>query len=378
MGIQVLKTVILLTAWIIFFSPVHADHGPKKMWKRGIQPYFTAHQTGKLGPFDVAIQSFGKTPSGGIHEIQTEQFDRIFNDKHNLATIVRKNDEVVYVRFNEKLGINALTPMHGMSMSKTALGAAVGSLVCTGEIQSLDDPMGQYSISLRNTPYKGVTIRNVLQMNSGVTPPNREDVRLIGRMAMGMGEFAGKASVLSAVKHFGEPLRDQGTEHNYHAADPFALSVLISDLTRKSVAEIFFANVFSRFQSEGQMHWAADNDGRTVSQARLVMTPVSWNEFGQFILNEMREETCLGKYFTEGIERAVPTSRDNVGYGYQFWVYALDGEPVLTMTGHGGFFNMLRRTNNSVMSIFSVDPDYRVGNLFGNGVLVDIGEQVLN
>ena len=162
MGIQVLKTVILLTAWIIFFSPVHADHGPKKMWKRGIQPYFTAHQTGKLGPFDVAIQSFGKTPSGGIDEIQIEQFDRIFNDKHNLATIVRKNDEVVYVRFNEKLGINALTPMHGMSMSKTALGAAVGSLVCTGEIQSLDDPMGQYSISLRNTPYKDVTIRNVL------------------------------------------------------------------------------------------------------------------------------------------------------------------------------------------------------------------------
>ena len=72
-------------------------------------------------------------------------------------------------------------------MSKTALGAAVGSLVCTGEIQSLDDPMGQYSISLRNTPYKDVTIRNVLQMNSGVTPPNREDVRLIGRMATSKG-----------------------------------------------------------------------------------------------------------------------------------------------------------------------------------------------
>ena len=48
------------------------------------------------------------------------------------------------------------------------------------------------------------------------------------------------------------------------------------------------------------------------------------------------------------------------------------------MTGHGGFFNVLRRTNNSVMSVFSLDPDYRVGNLFGNGVLVDIGEQVLN
>ena len=90
MGIQVLKTAILLVAWIIFFSPVHADHGPKKMWKRGIQPYFTAHQTGKLGPFDVAIQSFGKTPALRIDEIRVGHFDRIFNDKHNLAAIVRK------------------------------------------------------------------------------------------------------------------------------------------------------------------------------------------------------------------------------------------------------------------------------------------------
>ena len=57
MGIQVLKTAILLIALTIFFSPVHADHGLKKMWKRGIQPYFTAHQTGKLGPFDVAIMT---------------------------------------------------------------------------------------------------------------------------------------------------------------------------------------------------------------------------------------------------------------------------------------------------------------------------------
>ena len=46
MGIQVLKTAILFIALTIFFSPVHADHGLKKMWKRGIQPYFTAHQTG--------------------------------------------------------------------------------------------------------------------------------------------------------------------------------------------------------------------------------------------------------------------------------------------------------------------------------------------
>ena len=51
MGIQVLKTAILLIALTIFFSPVHADHGLKKMWKRGIQPYFTSSPDWKIRTF---------------------------------------------------------------------------------------------------------------------------------------------------------------------------------------------------------------------------------------------------------------------------------------------------------------------------------------
>ena len=374
---RMLGAILFSIALPLFSVPANADHGPEKMWKRQIQPYFTAHRTGKVGPFDVAIQSFGNEPTVAIPEIRVANFDRIFNDKVNLATIISKNNDYVYVRFNAKRGIDALTPMQGMSMSKTALGAAVGSLFCAGNIKSLDETMGQYTVSLQGTPYDKVTIRNVLQMNSGVTPLNRKDVRLVSRMAMGMGKFAGKASVLSAVQHFGKSLRDQGSKHNYHAADSFALSVLISDVTGKSASQIFYENVFSRFASESQMHWAADNDGRTVSQARLVMTPVSWHEFGQFILKEISDETCLGNYFADGINRAVPTHREGVTYGYQFWVYVLDNEPVLTMTGHGGFFNMLRRSNQSVMSVFSVDPEYQAGNLFGKGVLANIGERVL-
>ena len=78
-----------------------------------------------------------------------------------------------------------------MSMSKTALGAAVGSLVCDGSIKSLDDEIGLYAIGLRDTPYSKISIRNVLQINSGVTPPNRKDVRLANRMK----RFAGSADV---------------------------------------------------------------------------------------------------------------------------------------------------------------------------------------
>ena len=265
-----------------------------------------------------------------------------------------------------------------MSMSKTALGAAVGSLVCDGSIKSLDDEIGLYAIGLRDTPYSKISIRNVLQMNSGVTPPNRKDVKLANQMAMGMKRFAGSADVLAAVRHFKGTAREQGEQHNYHAADSFALSVLIFELTGKSVAQIFYENIVKQFRPNGEMHWAADKKGRTVSLARLVMTAPNWNLFGQFIIDEVRAKSCMGKFFKEGINTSIFTTRENVKYGFQFWVYDVDGESAITMTGHGGLFNVLSVEKNAVTSIFSVDEKYQAGNLFTSEVLTRVASEIVN
>ena len=66
-------------------------------------------------------------------------------------------------------------------------------------------------------------------------------------MAMGMKRFSGSADVLTAVRYFKGTARKQGEQHNYHAADSFALSVLIFELTGKSVAQIFYENIVKQF-----------------------------------------------------------------------------------------------------------------------------------
>ena len=102
-----------------------------------------------------------------------------------------------------------------MSMSKTALSAAVGSLLCDGAIKSLDDPMGKYSKNLKSTPYADVSIRNVLQMNSGVTPLKEVGKKKANQIAMGMGKYEGKASIIKSLDLFDKTLRQQGKKHNY-------------------------------------------------------------------------------------------------------------------------------------------------------------------
>ena len=63
--------------------------------------------------------------------------------------------------------------------------------------------------------------------------------RLANQMAKGMEKFAGSANVLSAVRHFNGTTRKQGEQHNYHAADSLALSVLILSLRVNQLRKFF-------------------------------------------------------------------------------------------------------------------------------------------
>ena len=371
----------LFLSLVIYFSFIFisfADHGPKKMWKRGIVPYFDAHETKMVGPFSINIHSYGEKKNLEVTNVKKENFDNIFKDKFNLAALIRKNNELVYTRYNKKRNIDNNTILHGMSMSKTALSTAVGTLLCNGKIKSLNDELGKYSPSLAKTPYSKISIKNTLQMNSGVAPI-QNDYKLRRKMnaiAMGMGKHEGNADMLKSISILKGNARQQGSKHFYFSSDSFALSIMISDLTNKPASQIFYENAFKKFSTNNFMHWVSDKKGITVAQARLTMTAIDWSNFGQFVNDEMKNDTCLGKFYKEGIENAVETTRDGVKYGYQFWVYNVNGQPTLTMTGHGGFFNIVNTTNNTILTMFSVDGKYKYGNLFSKGMISKIAEEI--
>ena len=371
----------LFLSLVIYFSLIFisfADHGPKKMWKRQIVPYFDVHETKMMGPFKINVHAYGEKKNLDAGNVKKENFDKIFKDKFNLAALIRKNNELVYARYNKKRNIDNNTILHGMSMSKTALSTAIGSLLCDGKIASLNDELGKYSPSLAKTPYSKISIKNTLQMNSGVEPVQSDYKfrRKLNQMAMGMRKYEGKADMVKALSILKGNDREQGSKHFYNTSDPFALSIMISDLTNKPASQIFYENAFKKFSTNNFMHWVSDKKGITVSQARLTMTAVDWSNFGQYIHDEMKNNTCLGKFYKEGIKNSVETKRNGVRYGYQFWVYNVNGVPTLTMTGHGGFFNVINTSKNTILTVLSVDSKYKYGNLFGKGMISKIAEEI--
>ena len=344
-----------------------ADHTPKKMM-RNMKAYSQLGQTGQLGPFSVNFDKFGDLPKTSKTSVENKRYDKIFADKFNIAAIVMNADAIVYERYNTKRKINSNTPLLGMSMSKTGASAAIGTLLCEGKIKSLDQPAGDYSSTLKASPYANVSIKNILQMNSGVSPIGRDDEKRFNRKSRGTSEkFAGKASVRDALKFYKKAVRQQNSKMNYHSTDTLALSILVEEISGDSLAKVFHDKLYAKFGKSGYMHWTSDKKGTTVSFSDLTMTARDWANFGKFLMEEKKSNSCLGSFFNDGVANAVQTGKKNGSrYGYQSWVFDVNGKPAMVMQGHGGQFIVLDETKNTVLLTISMSEKYKVGNLFNN------------
>lgn len=362
--IMLRKLLFGIFALAFFTNQSLADHSPKKMM-RNVKSFTQLSITGKLGPFDVNAFIFGQIPNSQPTTKTNKKFDGILADKMNLAAIVVRDGDIIYERYATKRKIDSNTPLMGMSMSKTAISASIGSLLCDGKIKSLDDPAKEYSPFLATTPYADISIRDILQMNSGVNAIGRSDEKKLNHKARGLQKFSGKADVRGAINFITSAAREPGSKMNYHSSDSLALSVLVEEIAKKPLAQYFQETLYTQFGTGGFLQWTADKSGTTVSFADLTMTGRDWANFGQFLMTQKQSDTCLGKFFNEGVSKAVKTGKKNGSkYGYQSWVFDVHDQPMMVLQGHGGQFMVLDEKTNTVLLVISLNENYQAGNLF--------------
>ena len=171
-------------------------------------------------------------------------------------------------------------------MSKTAVAASIGSLLCSGQITSLNDKAGKYSNFLASTPFGSVSIKNILQMNSGVSLLGRNDEKKFNHKSRGTQKFDGNGDIREALNFYKSASRNPGSKMNYHSTDSLALSVLAEEISGQSLAEYFFTNLYKEFGEHNFMQWISDKNGTTVSFSDLVMTARDWANFGQYLMTQ--------------------------------------------------------------------------------------------
>lgn len=92
--------------------------------------------------------------------------ERYFDAKNVAGLLVIKDGNIVYERYG--LGNDENSLWISWSVAKSVTSMLIGAAIADGYITSVDDKVTDYLPLLKNSPYEQTTIRNLLQMSSGV------------------------------------------------------------------------------------------------------------------------------------------------------------------------------------------------------------------
>src|ERR1700730_17671570 len=138
--------------------------------------------------------------------------------------LVLKDGKVVFEDY--EIGTGPQTRWPSFSIAKSFSSTLVGAALQQGLISSLDDPLTRYVPQLNGGAYEGVSIRNVLQMASGVkwdetyTDPMSDRRKLLElQLAQKPGAIV---SYMNALPRAGAP----GSIWNYSTGESFLVGAL--------------------------------------------------------------------------------------------------------------------------------------------------------
>ena len=210
------------------------------------------------------------------------------------------------------------------SVAKSFLSALFGIALAEGKIESLDDPVIKYVPELKGTAYENASIRNVLNMASGVKfnedyYQKDSDINKMGQtLALGgsMDEFA------ASLK---EVERPPGRVRQYVSIDTHVAGMVLRKATGKTAADYFTEKLWHKIGPGADGFYLTDGEKVAFVLGGLNMRTLDYALFGQLMLQKGRwkgERIIPSRWVNEStaISAPSPTSQDGFDYGYQWWI----------------------------------------------------------
>ena len=251
------------------------------------------------------------------------------------------------------------------SIAKSYLSALFGILVDEGAIASLDDPVTDYAPMLAGGAYDGATVRNVLQMASGITFDEDyldydSDINRMGRVLALGGKMDAFAAGLT------ETFADPGDTWQYTSIDTHVVGMVARGATGRSIPELMTEKLIQPLGLEQSPLYLTDGVGVAFVLGGLNITTRDYARFGQMILQDgmwQGQQIVPADWIAASTVPSAPTQPGRVGYGYQWWIPVGAREGVAMGRGIYGQYLYLDAQAQVVVVVTSADRQFR-----GDGV----------
>jgi len=275
-----------------------------------------------------------------------ELFDLTFEDSATMSAVLIKDGYIVEEKYADGFDQNSFGT--SWSTAKSFYAALIGISLDKGEIKSLDEPVGNYIDSYNDDGKSEITIRQILNMTSGLEFPSHEHEMMF--FEEDHLEYALNVGVESTP----------GEKFQYNNVNSMLMGEILKNATGKTAKELIEERIFSKIGIQNYTAWV-DSAGNTLTYCCLDMSARDYSKFGLLfsrdgrwndnqIISEDYVEESLQLYWGKTPSMGWSHS-DTRGYSLQWWISKYDDEAkIYNTSGKFGQFVFIDKERDIIFT----------------------------
>jgi len=352
---------------ILFWTPEQQVAGYRNIDR--IFPTRVVTADGTALELPEALVDLGDVP------IRTEQSAMTVNEyflQQNVAgLLVIKGGRIAYERYG--LGNTPESRWISFSVTKSVVSMLVGAAIRDGYIDSVDEVVSDYLPRLKGSPYAQSTIRNILQMSSGVEwnedyADPASDVNSASWQTVALYDYLGRKQREVAP----------GKEFNYNTAETNLVGTLLRSAIGNNLSTYLVEKIWQPFGMEADAYWTlTEPGGGEFGGCCINATLRDYGRLGLFALAEGRLADGTAVLPDGWMTESTAPSAGYPGYGYLWWLSKAGAYRAIGIFGQGICIHPEQNVVvaiHSARAVASTDEDWELQSALCGAVANALGE----
>ncbi|WP_298912878.1 serine hydrolase [uncultured Algimonas sp.] len=288
----------------------------------------------------------------------------VLDELDTTALVILRDGEIIHESYYRGTGPD--DRRISWSVAKSFLSGLYGAALENGAIASLDDDVTTYVPELQGTAYDGATLRNVLNMSSGVRynedyMDQDSDINRMGRTIALGGSLDDYTTTLT------EQDFTPGDRWHYVSMDTHVAAWVLRAATGRSVHDLW-EEIYGPLGFCQPPFYLTDGEGAAFALGGLNLTTRDYAKFGQLYLQDGEwngQQLISADWVAASTAHSAPglTGR-GTGYGYQWWV-PMPARGDFMASGIYGQFVYIDPARDIVIAKNAADREFALPNASG-------------
>jgi CubicO group peptidase (beta-lactamase class C family) len=273
-------------------------------------PQVAADITTMREPIEKVAGDYRPLPVGNRPDLDFSEAVGINQKYSGYSLLIWQGGELIFEQYFDGGGKD--TRAESASMHKSVMSTLMGAAIADGAVTSVEDPIGKYIPEWANDPRGKISVRNVLNMATGLAPLSMEGGILSPNSRFGFGLFMRSLTL-------GRPLvTEPGTVFDYRNPNSQLGGMIIEAATKRRYAEYLSEKVWKPLGAKDAYVWLDKAGGMPRTASTLMARSEDWLRVGIMLKDGGQFE---GRQIVpaEWVEQMIAPSATNANYGLHVW-----------------------------------------------------------